>query len=347
MLAARSITIVGGGLAGLTLGIGLRQKNIPVTIWEAGFYPRHRVCGEFISGGGEAALTRLGLQNLIENAGAIRANTAAFFTGTKATSSRTLPASAICLSRFNLDQTLAGHFCQLGGELIVGRRWREDKFPEGVVRASGRRVRAIENNARWFGLKVHARNVSLTADLEMHFSSSGYVGLCKIGDGVVNICGLFRRDPKANPSSENLRKLLRGQPGSILNQRLAAAEFDEASFCAIAGLFLKPERAVQRSEICIGDAVTMIPPVSGNGMSMAFESAEIAVLPLAAWSQGDISWAEARDQIATVCDATFARRLAWAKWLQRFMLMPAWQSPLIGLIARNDYLWNTAFNRTR
>src|ERR1035441_4912314 len=34
-------------LLGLTLGIGLRQRGIPVTVLEAGHYPRHRVCGEF------------------------------------------------------------------------------------------------------------------------------------------------------------------------------------------------------------------------------------------------------------------------------------------------------------
>ena len=55
----KGITIVGGGLAGLTLGIALRQQQVPVTVWEAGRYPRHRVCGEFISGSGQATRARL------------------------------------------------------------------------------------------------------------------------------------------------------------------------------------------------------------------------------------------------------------------------------------------------
>jgi 2-polyprenyl-6-methoxyphenol hydroxylase-like FAD-dependent oxidoreductase len=53
---SESVTIVGGGLAGLMLGIGLRQRGVPVTVWEAGRYPRHRACGEFISAGGHLLL---------------------------------------------------------------------------------------------------------------------------------------------------------------------------------------------------------------------------------------------------------------------------------------------------
>jgi hypothetical protein len=91
----------------------------------------------------------------------------------------------------------------------------------------------------------------------------------------------------------------------------------------------------------------MIPPVTGNGMSMAFESAEMAIAPLTAWSRGDASWDEARREIARGCDAAFARRLAWAKWLQRVMLTPSLQNVLVRFFSRSEWFWRTAFERTR
>ena len=192
MRPAKPVTIVGGGLAGLTLGIALREKKIPVTIHEAGNYPRHRVCGEFISGRGQATLARLGLRDLFDAAGAVLAQTAAFFSATRSTPPRPLPSAAICLSRFTLDAILAKRFRELGGELTEGERFVRD-FDEGVVRATGRRAQVEQGGTRWFGLKIHARNVPLTADLEMHISPRGYVGLCKINDDEVNVCGLFRK----------------------------------------------------------------------------------------------------------------------------------------------------------
>jgi flavin-dependent dehydrogenase len=346
MAGAKSITIVGGGLAGLTLGVGLRERGVPVAIHEAGHYPRHRVCGEFISGRGQATLARLGLRELFDQAGAVSARTTAFFSTTQSTAPRPLPAAAICLSRFALDAVLAKKFCELGGELHAGNRFSGD-FGEGRVRATGRRVQTETGGSRWFGLKIHARNVALTADLEMHVSPRGYVGLCRINGGEVNVCGLFCKAAGENGEAKNRHKLLRGQPGSPLRQRLADAEFDENSFCAVAGLSMQPQPATARAEICVGDAITMIPPVTGNGMSMAFEAAELALAPLAAWSRDEMSWNEARQKIARDCDAAFARRLAWAKWLQRIILTPALQNPLVMLTARSDYIWQMAFERTR
>jgi 2-polyprenyl-6-methoxyphenol hydroxylase-like FAD-dependent oxidoreductase len=280
---SETVTIVGGGLAGLTLGIGLRQRGVPVTAWEAGRYPRHRVCGEFISGGGQNSLARLGLLEGLQKAGAGSAENAAFFAGKTMVAARPLPEAALCVSRFVLDEWLAREFQRLGGELRLGARWRGE-FGTGIVRANGRRAEPVTDGWRLFGLKVHARDVALAADLEMHFVPSGYVGLCRLAGGEVNICGLFRSKSVVPDLAQRWREWLGGPPASALHSRVAEARFDEDSFCSVAGLCLRPQRATQRNECCVGDALTMIPPVTGNGMSMAFESTAATKPPARQWT---------------------------------------------------------------
>ena len=369
MAAPKPITIVGGGLAGLTLGIALRQRGIPVTVWEAGHYPRHRVCGEFISGRGEDVLSRLGLLESFRQAGTVPARTTAFFRGRAASPVRLLSTPTLCLSRLSMDALLAEQFRQAGGELRENARWPEKEFGEGVVRANGRRRQLRENGGSWFGLKVHARNVRLAADLEMHVTRSGYVGFCRLKDGAVNICGLFRRlagedrtawasaacrpwasephKPSTCRRSARLAFLALSVPGTPLWERLEGAVFDEGSFCSVAGISLRPCRAVSQPECCIGDALTMIPPVTGNGMSMAFEAAELAITPLAAYNCGEMSWDAARQTVAAACDRAFARRLAWARWLQWMMFTPLlWGWPS-AVALQSDLLWRAMFTHTR
>jgi menaquinone-9 beta-reductase len=345
----KPVTIIGGGLAGLTLGIGLRQHDVPVTIQEAGDYPRHRVCGEFISGGGQAVLERLGLLAPFQKAGAVYARTAMFICGAAQSPVRKLAAPALCLSRHKMDALLANTFQQLGGDLQVRSRWASNNHDEGIVSAAGRRAQTIEKSPRWFGVKAHVANstpVNLEADLEMHLSADGYIGVSRIDDGQVNVCGLFQVRPDSRRPESKTEWLL-GDTGSVLRKRLGSARFDADSFCSVAGLQLKPQRAQSKKECCIGDALTMTPPVTGNGMSMAFESAEMAIEPLTAYSRGQINWAQAQQQIALRCDAAFSRRLAWARVLQWMMVSPAIQSSVGKFLLGSDWLWRLMFTQTR
>ena len=152
---------------------------------------------------------------------------------------------------------------------------------------------------------------------------------------------------RAGKKNDSGFELLRGKPGSSLNERLASARFDEHSFCSVAGLSLKPQRASHKAECSIGDALTMIPPVTGNGMSMAFESAELAVGPLGGYSRGEMNWADAQRAVADACDAAFARRLAWARLLQGLMFSPVLRTKIGALLLRSDRLWDLMFARTR
>jgi 2-polyprenyl-6-methoxyphenol hydroxylase-like FAD-dependent oxidoreductase len=342
----KRVQIVGGGLAGLALGIGLRLREVPVTLWEAGHYPRHRVCGEVLSGRGCEVLDRLSLLDAVKAAGARPAGTAVFFGAGRNTPLYGLPTPALCLSRYHLDDLLARRFSELGGELRPGQRWGEPQFPAGVVRASGRPVQPTDAGWRWFGLKAHFLGVELEADVEMHLFESGYVGLSRLNDGRVNVCGLFRRSSAQSAGHVSWQQCLRGEPGSLLERRLALADYDPASFCAVAGLPLRPRRAAEGEECRIGDALTMISPITGNGMSMALEAAEVSIPPLAAYSRGELDWTGARIRVAQACDARFAPRLRLAACLHWAIFQPGACAALLAL-RNQDWVWRGLFRLTR
>jgi 2-polyprenyl-6-methoxyphenol hydroxylase-like FAD-dependent oxidoreductase len=72
----------------------------------------------------------------------------------------------------------------------------------------------------------------------------------------------------------------------------------------------------------IGDAAVMIPPFTGNGMTMALQSALGAVDPLASWSSGDLSWNSAHKAIRASQGNMFTSRVRWAQALQWLLLRP-------------------------
>lgn len=316
----KAITIIGGGLAGLALGIALRQRGVPVRIVEALDYPRHRVCGEFISGRGLRCLEQLGSARLIEPF-ARPARCSAFFSARRSFGRRELPSPALCIARYDLDEALAQRFRELGGELNTQCRFDSSDPGEGVVVATGRRRQPAGDGFRWFGLKAHFRQVTLEADLEMHLHRDSYVGLCRLPGERVNVCGLFRRGPDESGTIEPVNRL-RGPIGSLLHARLGTAEVDVDSCCSIAGLSLSPA-SIEARHVRIGDALTMIPPITGNGMSMAFESAACAVEPLEAFAKGQQDWAATTRTIAWKLEARFRRRLYCARLLHRFMFSRA------------------------
>src|SRR6478672_9182700 len=100
------ITISGGGLAGLSLAAALRLHKVPVTVREAGTYPRHRVCGEFISGVSEETLQALGIADLF--ADAHRHRSLAWYEGARLIHQDQFNDPALGISRYLLDERLRG-----------------------------------------------------------------------------------------------------------------------------------------------------------------------------------------------------------------------------------------------
>lgn len=311
----KPIEIIGGGLAGLSLGLALRRAGVPVTLHEAGEYPRHRVCGEFITGLGTETIQRLGLEDGLH--GALRHEEIAWSLDAAAPQIQRLPAPALGLSRHILDARLAREFVAAGGDLHVHSRKSGLEGQAGRVIATGRR-RA--SNPRWIGLKVHVARLALTRDLEMHLGSDAYVGLSRVEDDAVNVCGLFRRREIAGRGHATLLAYLRAVGLGGLAERISRAAIDEASFCAVAALDFDRRVVARPDRICIGDAGAMIPPFTGNGMAMAFQSAEIALEPLLAYARDKSDWTATCRATNAALRGRFRVRLASANALHPFLL---------------------------
>lgn len=348
MSAPHAITIAGGGLAGLSLGLALRRREIPVTVLEAGTYPRHRVCGEFMSGFGQDVLAELGVLPACKNAGARWAETVQFATPTAVGPVRRLPHPALCLSRHRMDELLASAFEASGGDLRTGVRCADPVGREGWVRATGRRPAPPGGTWRWFGIKAHARGVVLGADLELHVGPGAYVGICRLDADRVNICGLFRRragDPSPAPRSPVA--WLRGPEGTLWNARAGGADFDLASVCTTGGLDLRMRPTVPPGTLLLGDTLAVIPPLTGNGMSLALESARLAAGPLTAFARGELAWTETCASVRHRHHSAFRQRLLWAGILQRLLFAPVAPALLFRILQRSESVWRALFAMTR
>lgn len=291
----RPITIAGGGLAGLSLGIALRERCVPVTIHEAGSYPRHRVCGEFLCGVTDETLERLGIARHLDDAVPLKSSC-------WRNDSRQLGEIGVSgrgISRHLLDDRLQKRFTAIGGTLVTGSRIQSG---ERVVWAAGR----VRQSSPWIGLKCHVKDMELTHDLEMHVGASGYAGLARIENGTVNLCGLFHAGTASGKGVDLLLGCLRAGGLHKLAKRIGDALPDHGSFCGVAGF--RFGRGATGS-FSIGDAALMIPPFTGNGMSMALEAADLAIQPAMDYATGKISWAESSARSEAAQRRSFRRRM--------------------------------------
>jgi 2-polyprenyl-6-methoxyphenol hydroxylase-like FAD-dependent oxidoreductase len=249
-----------------------------------------------------------------------------------------LPEPALCASRFELDARLADEFQKLGGILQTNSRLTPTG-EAGVVHASGRR-RAESGHGHLFGLKAHTANVSLKADLELYFGPNRYVGICRLPNNLFNVCGLFYSDQPIHDLQNRWPELLGDSIPS-----LAQADWRKDSFSAVAGISLQEH--FDPSQFAIGDAAAMIPPLTGNGMSMAIESAVLAVDPLFAYAGEKISWRKALFSHRQNWARAFHPRLRWARFTQRLAFDARSQRILFTIAKTFPAFAQMIFARTR
>ncbi len=261
----REINILGGGPAGSCAALAAIAAGASVTVIERAQFPRHKVCGEFLSPEIEPELVRLGLWEEFLAAGpaTVRRMVLHFGANQKEAS---LPQPAWGLSRYRFDHLLLERARAEGaGVMTEAGEARID------VLAAGRRVERTRRANRLFGFKTHFEGPVDDA-VELFFFDGCYVGVSPVEGGRTNVCGLapeqylsrfdFDYDALAANSvalADRLRPLRR------------VMEWVSTGPLEFGQRFQPGETAYPA-----GDALSFVDPFTGSGLSAAVRSGAMA-----------------------------------------------------------------------
>lgn len=267
------IIIKGGGIAGCVAGICGLLNGDEVVIYEAKKMPRHKVCGEYVSLESAPILEQL-LGIAITDYPLITRYTITDLLS-KQVITGSLPLGGFGISRYELDLLLMNRFVEMGGKYNSNLRVVKEEAgdftsiqlsdgscveAEFMLNASGKSV-AKSNREAYVGLKYHIADNEEDDQIRLYLFEGGYFGSSRVENGMRCICFLMRQDLLVNgdgPQSVADKILTKNGLNHYLNlpdgkaHLISNFHFNQNSF---------PHS--------IGDANQLIPPLAGNGMSMA------------------------------------------------------------------------------
>jgi flavin-dependent dehydrogenase len=295
------VLVVGGGVAGCAASIALARRGRRVTLVEREPTPRHKVCGEFLSGEALDDLRALGIN--VTSLGAVPIEYVRLAAARRAAEAP-LPFPAASLTRKALDTSLIAEAVAAGVRVKCGRSVQSLSRTTGslwqatlddgsvheaptVFLATGkhdlRGHTRPKDPHRWVAFKMYYRlSAAQIADLgeasELTLYSGGYGGIQPVEGGIANFCCVVQQRYFARSALrwENLIANMQ-QDCPHLAMRLADAE----------PLLVKPitvthipygyiRRTTEDGLYCIGDQAAVIPSFTGDGISIALHTARSA-----------------------------------------------------------------------
>ncbi|WP_184220970.1 NAD(P)/FAD-dependent oxidoreductase [Granulicella aggregans] len=292
------VLVVGGGVAGCAASIALARKGQSVTLIERELTPRHKVCGEFLSGEALEDLHALGID--VASLGAVPLNHVRLAASRHAAEAP-LPFPAASLTRKALDTALIAAAVAAGVRVELGRSvqslcrtanalWQATLADGSTYEAPTAFLSTGKHDLRghsrpkdpdqWVAFKMYYRlSAAQTADLadasELTLYAGGYGGIQPVEDGIANFCCVVQRRyfARAGLRWEGLlAKMQQDCPHLAMRLDGAMPMLDKPiTITHIPYGYLR--RDTEDGLYCIGDQAAVIPSFTGDGISIALHTA--------------------------------------------------------------------------
>lgn len=340
------VIVIGGGLAGLTAAIHLSKKGVPVQVFEKEVYPKHKVCGEYISREILPYLESLGIDLLELNPPFINE---LFYSTRKGNNIKAnLALGGLGISRYNLDNFLWEKAKESGAEVVCDavvevQFGNDNKFE--IETASGKYYKSpvvlgafgkrsgldkkldrdfIKENSSWLAVKSHYHHPGFPEhQVALHNFKGGYCGLSKTETGAVNVCYLVSYSSFKKYKDPELFKEKVLMQNKHLRKFFNEAEELFEKELSIAQISFSQKKAVEEHILMMGDAAGLIHPLCGNGMAMAVHSAKLASEVILAQEKNKLSRKNLEEEYEIRWKKTFRKRLQTGRMLQNILLNPS------------------------
>ncbi|WP_396171429.1 NAD(P)/FAD-dependent oxidoreductase [Flavobacterium sp.] len=291
------VAVIGGGLAGLTSAIHLSKFGYKVILIEKNEFPKHKVCGEYISNEVLPYFQWLGLE--ISSLNPSNISKIEFSTGSGKTISGELPLGGFGISRYNLDHYLSQkaieYGCKIIQDTVTDIQFNADKFYISTLNnlqiqskitlgAFGKRSNLdqkmnrnfIQKKSPWLAVKAHYSGVFPNDLVGLHNFKGGYCGVSKVENDAINVCYLVDYDTfKKYRNIDHFQTEVMYKNPHLKN----IIETSEMLFdkpLTISQISFEKKNSIENHILMIGDTAGLIHPLCGNGMAMAIHSAKIA-----------------------------------------------------------------------
>lgn len=320
------IAIIGGGVGGLCAAIELCKMGLQPIVIEAGTYPSHKVCGEFLSPECLPILHKWGIYPT--------SITQVSFHTPSQTASFPFPAAAGSLSHYVLDTTLMQLAQSLGTNILTqvkveslhpksnGQRHHTIQLSNGellktdaIIIATGRlpTLNAVKPTFQYMGIKTHFEGIK-ESQLQMFSSQGAYLGISLLEEGKTNVaCLATMQRIESAGTAENLIHQLAQENPKLEKLLKNGTNLLNTWMTAPIPFFGFKETPEWNDAYFVGDAAMSLPPACGGGLSMSILTGVSAAQHVIQKNPaGFKKW----------CRAHYSRQMLAAKTLHRVLLQP-------------------------